>query len=359
MLKIFPLPLLTSLVFLVCLGSHVFAHETGGGGSNASGGMVALNNVDVDGRITEDEYVGSMDFADGEYHLYWTVAGEMAWFGISAETTGWVAVGFEPEVRMQNADMVIGWVGDDRIAHVVDEWSTGPTGPHSADVDLGGTDDIVSSAGSEEDGTTVIEFSRPHQTGDQYDNPVEVDINLPIIWAFGDDDGGELHHMQRGSGTIVLHELDVPEGGPPPNIHLVPKGLWATHASIMSLSFLLMFTAVVISTFYRKSKWWLRHHRSLGLWAGITLLAGFILAIGMVIPTGMHHFSSPHTRTGLIAVIFAVLMPTLGYMMSSKPFRKYRMIIAPIHRWLGRLILLAMLYVIYLGLSMVGIIPRS
>jgi uncharacterized iron-regulated membrane protein len=126
----------------------------------------------------------------------------------------------------------------------------------------------------------------------------------------------------------------------------------------MSIAFLLMITAVIISSFYRKKKWWLKYHRRFGLWAGIILLTGFLLAIYIVITMGIRHFSNIHTRSGLITVIFALLLPTLGYIMSAKPFRKYRKIIAPIHRWLGRLILLGMLWVIYLGLTLVGIIPR-
>jgi len=76
----------------------------------------------------------------------------------------------------------------------------------------------------------------------------------------------------------------------------------------------------------------------------------------MVRAMGIAHFSNPHTLSGLVTVIMALLMPTLGYLMSSKNFRKYRKTIVPVHRWLGRLTLVAMLFVIYLGLAMVGII---
>ena len=64
-------------------------------------------------------------------------------------------------------------IGDGTVK-VVDAYSTGPTGPHPADTDQGGSDDIISFGGKESDGKTVIEFVRKLDTGDDKDDETRI-----------------------------------------------------------------------------------------------------------------------------------------------------------------------------------------
>jgi hypothetical protein len=66
---------------------------------------------------------------------------------------------------------------------------------------MGGTMDILSSAGSEQARTTTIEFSRKRVTGDAHDKAVSISGNLKIIWATGNADGVS-PHAQKGSAAI-------------------------------------------------------------------------------------------------------------------------------------------------------------
>lgn len=323
-----------------------------------SEGTRSVHNVRIDGSIAEGEYDDSAEFGDGIFTLYWAVAGEMVSFGMSAETTGWVSVGFDPDVRMQNADMVVGWVDDEGEEHVVDSWSSGPTGPHSADVEQDGTDDIISFSGSESDGTTVIEFHRLLDTGDSLDKSLAKEQEFTIIWGIGEDDQYDSYHPERGTGTILLHE-EVVEGEEEErglSIQTAALGLWVTHASLMSLGLLAMIAGFVICRYYRKSKWWMKYHRGVGLTSAILLIGGLLVGVYLVIDLGIPHFSNTHTIAGLVTIIAGLITPALGYAMPSKMFRKYAKQLRPTHKWIGRLKILLMIWVAYLGFAVVGLV---
>jgi len=98
--------------------------------------------------------------------------------------------------------MVFGWVSGGK-ATVLDQYSTGMFGPHPDDTSLSGTTGILSSGGSEQAGTTTIEFSRKRVTNDAYDKPVPASGNLKIIWATGNADGVS-PHARKGSATIDI-----------------------------------------------------------------------------------------------------------------------------------------------------------
>ncbi len=138
----------------------------------------------------------------------WIVKGDTVYFALSAETTGWVAIGIDPVTIMENADMIFGWVDDTGNTYTVDAYATGPYGPHPPDEELGGTNDILESTGTEQNGITTIEFSRRIDTGDAYDK--------------------------------------------------------------LTISFIMMIWAMLIARYLKKRRWWLKAHRTLEIW-GVSL----------------------------------------------------------------------------------------
>lgn len=109
----------------------------------------------------------------------------------------------QPGSRMLNADMIFGFIKEEDVI-VYDLFSTGNTGPHHLDTELGGTDDVITFGGSESDGYTIIEFQRALITNDKYDNTLSRgDVNQ-IIWAYGSADNTSLRHIKRGYGEIDL-----------------------------------------------------------------------------------------------------------------------------------------------------------
>jgi hypothetical protein len=176
---------------------------------------IALS-ANIDGIISEDEYDAQTAFGNGDYILMWSVDDDTIYFGIVARTTGYVGLGIDPEQRMLNADMIIGWVTDGGTVEIFDAYSTGATGPHPEDTDLGGTFDILDYDGIETDTHTIIEFSRKLSTGDsQYDNVIPASGSLDIIWSLGPSDTFAPRHEDRGSGTITVDAegIQTPSGG--------------------------------------------------------------------------------------------------------------------------------------------------
>jgi len=104
---------------------------------------------------------------------------------ITAPTSGWVAVGFDPESFMLDANLIIGYVtGND--TELRDDWGTGQVS-HSADTALGGTDDATLVEGLETDTHTEIEFSIPLDSGDDYDKVLVEGTTYAVILAYGPD----------------------------------------------------------------------------------------------------------------------------------------------------------------------------
>lgn len=153
-----------------------------------------------DGTIASDEYQKSKTY--GDYVISWSSNNQYIFIGIKAKTTGWVAVGFGPELLMKNADIVEGYVNDGKVT-ILDMFSIGDFGPHPPDIQQGGTNDILEYGGKEENGFTVIEFKRRLDTGDKFDKPLIKGINK-ILWGYGAEDTATLKHSARGWGGIDL-----------------------------------------------------------------------------------------------------------------------------------------------------------
>jgi len=131
---------------------------------------------------------------------------------LSGSTTGWIAVGFNPSSMMQDADFIIGYFHGNN-AFIRDEWGTGTT-THAADVTLGGTDDVTVLSGNESEGVTELEFSIPLNSGDQYDQVLEIGETYTIILARGDIDDFSSYHSDADYATIELFENGGGNGDP-------------------------------------------------------------------------------------------------------------------------------------------------
>jgi hypothetical protein len=157
----------------------------------------------ADAVISTGEYSRLDSFDDGNYEIAWNSDGEYIYVFIRAKTQGFVALGFQPDTTMQQADIVFGAVEHGK-AVVLDEYSAQAFGPHVPDTDFdGGVNNITEYAGVEKDGYTIIEFRRKLDTGDDFDHPVTTGINK-IIWAYGASDDPNVKHTIRGYGELEL-----------------------------------------------------------------------------------------------------------------------------------------------------------
>jgi hypothetical protein len=159
----------------------------------------------ADGVIDEGEYPHTVEAAGVVFH--WANDDENLYAAMAAETGGWVAVGFDPEMRMQGANYVVGYVKDGE-AFIQDMFGVKPAGlgSHPADVELGGSDDVLEYGGQEEGGRTVIEFKIPLDSGDPYDKPLSPGERYDLITAMGSGDDFDSLHIARGYGEITIDE---------------------------------------------------------------------------------------------------------------------------------------------------------
>lgn len=308
-------------------------------------GASLLHGVEQDGVIKEGEYDTQYPLQEGAVKVYVKLEPPFISVGIVAPTKGWVGIGFDPISVMDQADMVIGWVDSGGNPHALDCFSTGLFGPHPPDTELGGTNDLVSFGGREEGGNTVVEFKRPLRTSDPYDKPIDPSKPLKIIWAYGETDNFDDMHTASGSAEINLGTGKATErkGG---------KFL-LFHILFMSASVVLMSIGVTIARFFRKKKWWLKVHRTLGILSALSTGVGLGSIILFVEYTGGKHFSVPHTWVGIVAVIGAFFVPMLGQAFLKLKWRKQQLRI--FHRWGGRVTVSLMGIAALMGLRLMGV----
>lgn len=157
----------------------------------------------ADGILTQNEYKNSKEFGNGRFTAYWSNDEEYIYMALKGQTSGWVSIGFEPTTAMRDADMIFGLLSGGTPT-VLDQYSTGDFGPHPSDEQLGGTNDLIETSGSETSGFTIIEFKRKLNTGDRYDKAFTKGQNITIIWGLGSSDSINSPHALRGSGSIKL-----------------------------------------------------------------------------------------------------------------------------------------------------------
>ncbi|NCB02540.1 MAG: hypothetical protein EOM67_10290 [Spirochaetia bacterium] len=125
-------------------------------------------------------------------------------FTVTAPTTGWVGIGFNPSSRMKDADYVLGYVKEGSL-YLQDSYGTSNTS-HASDESLGGTDNVVAISGTEMDGKTTIVFALPLDSKDIYDKKFVQGDTYKVLLAYGKDNSDDFTsmHTKRQSMNVVL-----------------------------------------------------------------------------------------------------------------------------------------------------------
>ena len=141
---------------------------------------------------------------DAGVDVQWRVNDDQITVQMSAPTTGWVAVGFDPARMMAEANMIIGYVENGTLT-IADDYGTAATA-HGRDTENGGTDDIISAEGRETEEGAQITFTIPLDSGDPTDKPLTPGNSYKVIVAYGPDRSNNLdaYHEARGSFTMEL-----------------------------------------------------------------------------------------------------------------------------------------------------------
>ncbi len=152
--------------------------------------------------VPESDEDGFMSIVNEDVQLRWKVTGETIDFEMTAATTGWVSIGFNPTRVMKDADFIFGFVKDGEVV-ISDQFGTGAFS-HASDEELGGEDNIISFSGSESDGKTSLNFTIPVNSGDEYDSVLTPGQTHTVLYAFGPDgaDNFEKKHSNRGKVDV-------------------------------------------------------------------------------------------------------------------------------------------------------------
>ncbi len=168
--------------------------------------LFASAAVFAGGSPEEPEPVTTANRVEAAEH--WTVAwnfnDEMVEFTLTAPTTGWVSIGFNPSARMADASYIIGYVEDGDV-YLREDYGTGRTS-HASDVSLGGTDDVQVISGTESDGITTLSFAVPRDSGDEYDTVLTPGETYTLLMAYGPDGSNNFtaRHSQRTALEVEL-----------------------------------------------------------------------------------------------------------------------------------------------------------
>ena len=303
-------------------------------------------NPSIDGFVNPGEYAFNSSFSGDDFILYWTISNDDIFLGMIGNALGYVSLGFDPSTMMKDSDMIIGWVESNTTTYAFDAYSTGNTGPHPPDVDLGGTADILNANGSETLTSTTIEVQRKLTTGDIYDFDLSSAGNIKIIWAISNVDNFDASHSARGSGEINFN-LGTSTDTALPSLVIV-------HIVFMVLGYVLMITGIVIARFYKKKRWRIKNHRLVSLLSSLTSVTGIIVSFVMV----SDHFRIAHHFLGVITLPFLVFVPIFGYLFTKnlqniailKKLNPYRKKMRLIHRLMGYLTFLLMTSTIITGI---------
>lgn len=156
-------------------------------GNNEQAPVVLVNDQGYN-EMTKDKVV-----------FRWKVEGVNLLVDVTAPTTGWVGVGFDPSFWMKDANLIIGYVKNNQ-AFIEDDFGTDNTA-HQHDTNLGGQDNILSKDGQEQNGTTELRFTIPLNSGDKYDKVLEPGKEYTVLVAYGANDVDDMmtHHAYRNN----------------------------------------------------------------------------------------------------------------------------------------------------------------
>jgi len=137
-----------------------------------------------------------------DWSFSWVITTNTVEFTMSAPTTGWIALGFNPSSRMKDADYILAYVENGKI-HISDEYGTGNIS-HKSDVSLGGQESAKAIAFVEEPKKTTITFALPLNSGDKYDKVFIKGEKYKVLAAYSTSKNFSSKHRKRDSVDIVL-----------------------------------------------------------------------------------------------------------------------------------------------------------
>lgn len=133
----------------------------------------------------------------------WSIEGGNMAIKLSAPTKGWVGIGFHPTEKMKGANIILGFVKDDKV-EITNQFGSQPF-QHTPYAQQNGKDDVTVIGGNETGDTTTLEFTIPLRREDASHGVIEPNGDTVVILAYGPDrDSTKLKHQFAKTITVNL-----------------------------------------------------------------------------------------------------------------------------------------------------------
>jgi len=172
-------------------------------------GLTQTQEPSIDGKITAGEYRNLYYSNPIRMSLYWSIVGDTLYIGLRAPAEGWLAINFMQMDGAIHGDTIIGFVDpglfSDKLELADQVAPEDGHFPHVNDTEVGGEDNILDKDGTENDGVTVIEFSRKLMTGDENDTAIMEGMGTMVMLAYAPEgDDYQTYHgaMERIALTV-------------------------------------------------------------------------------------------------------------------------------------------------------------
>ena len=165
----------------------------------------------IDGTIAEDEYASTVTHEESGAAMYWTVEGDMLYFGMTMESSGWVGVGFAMPDDVTRAkagydQYMVNVVDGTPMAY--DMYQEDARGAPIMDTEAGGNDSLTEFAGTYEGEMWTVEFARPLNTGEETDAVIVPGEPMLLTFATGPImDLDRRHERSSRGGAYVLEDF--------------------------------------------------------------------------------------------------------------------------------------------------------
>jgi len=291
-------------------------------------------------------------------------SGKVTWFTTNEDTitvmvetnskVGWLGIGWHSltsdETGMKDADIVVGWFDEKGEVTVVDCMGDKTGSGHYVypDTEVGGTNDVYSWSGSQQEGRTTFSFQRKLVTNDTVADSAIANGFCNAIWAFGN--GWPSYHGQANRGTLKINFIT---GTAEQNKN--DELLRNIHASLMVIAFALcMSFGIFVARYLKDYHWWFPVHVITQVMAVSLAISGFGVAISMV----QGHFKTTHSWFGLAVLSLSVIAPAAGWaadLTFASKRSKTPLWPDQFHWWIGRLTVLFAYVTIILGMRLLEI----
>ncbi len=128
----------------------------------------------------------------------WKIEGNQLKCVIKANTSGWLAVGFNSGRSMDKANLIIGYM--DKKGNVVVQDHFGKKHGHKKDK----IQNVIDVFGNEHVGNTELRFTIPLDSGDKEDFVLKPGLKYNVILATSDKDNLKTRHKKYASVIILL-----------------------------------------------------------------------------------------------------------------------------------------------------------